>query len=391
MLKATDALAAAGYEVTAVATRHEPWATGADADVRSRRSWPVRVVDYRRQEGAGVYWSTGVEHRAAIAAIGALGPGRAPLSIARPSAACLRWCVPFERARRLDLRRHDRRARGDRRSRTANLQAACPRPRRFHSAETSGRRKGYRRARSPDRVRHPAGAAFLTTSSEAIARAYRERYDVKTSVVHNTFPLPLRPPDFSRRDPAVLRVYWFSQTIGPGRGLEEAIAGFGRAGICAELTLRGQPHDGYLDGLEKLAAAQAPNLRLVYEPPAPPDAMVDLARFHDVGLALEYGRPLHRALCLTNKVFTYMLAGLAIIGFDTPGQHDLGVDVGRAAALVPQGDVDALAAALRGWHADPAALECARRAAWAAASGRWHWEHDAERGTLYRLVEEALS
>ena len=40
---------------------------------------------------------------------------------------------------------------------------------------------------------------------------------------------------------------------------------------------------------------------------------------------------------------------------------------------------------------DPAALDCARRTAWQAANRRWHWEHDAERGTLYRLVQEALS
>ena len=76
---------------------------------------------------------------------------------------------------------------------------------------------------------------------------------------------------------------------------------------------------------------------------------------------------------------------------DTPGQHDLGVDLGRAAALVPAGDVDALAGAFARWAADPAALDCAKRTAWQAAVRRWHWEHEAERGALYRLVREALA
>ena len=38
------------------------------------------------------------------------------------------------------------------------------------------------------------------------------------TVIHNTFALPPQPPDVSRADPSRLRVYWFSQTIGPGRG-----------------------------------------------------------------------------------------------------------------------------------------------------------------------------
>ena len=394
MLKAADALDAAGYDVTAVATRHEPWATDADVDVRARRRWPVHVVDYRRDERASVYWPTGIEHRAARAAIAAIGPQRAPMPIvarayARVHASMVRAIgeVPADLIYGGTTGALAAIAEAGRRTRTPYALDLED----LHSAETSGRGAPAIDALA-SRIEGDIlpGAAFLTTSSEAIAAAYRERYGVDASVVHNTFPLPLQPPDFTRADPAVLRAYWFSQTIGPGRGLEDAVAAFGRAGVRAELTLRGRPLDGYLDSLGTLAAIQAPKLTVAHQAPAPPDTMVDVARPHDVGLALEHGTPLNRALCLTNKVFTYMLAGLAIAGFDTPGQHDLGVDIGRGAVLVAPGDVDALARAFARWHGDPAALDCSRRTAWAAASRRWHWEHEAERGTLYRLIEEAL-
>jgi glycosyltransferase involved in cell wall biosynthesis len=210
-------------------------------------------------------------------------------------------------------------------------------------------------------------------------------------VVHNTFPLPARPPDFSRADPDTLRLYWFSQTIGPGRGLEEAVAAAGRAGVRAELALRGRAQAGYLEALQQLAAAHAPRLRVVHHPPASPDAMVDLARGYDVGLALEQMDVRNRQLCITNKAFTYILAGVAVAITDTPGQHALGVDLGCAAALVPPGDIDALAAAFAQWGVDPARLERAKRAAWHAATRRWHWEHEDERGALYQLVEKALA
>ena len=165
----------------------------------------------------------------------------------------------------------------------------------------------------------------------------------------------------------------------------------GRAGIDAELALRGRTQNGYLQTLQSLAAAHAPQLSIVHHPPASPDAMVDLARNHDVGLAQEIMDVPNRRLCLTNKAFTYILAGLAVAMTDTPGQHALGQDLGHGAALVAPGDVDALAGVLSAWAADPATLDCARRTAWHAAVRRWHWEHDAERGTLYRLAESALA
>jgi len=394
MLKAADALVGAGYDVTVVATRHEPWAAQADVDVRTRRSWPVKVVDYRRREGASTYWWTGVQHRAARVVIDAVGAERAPLPIVarafgRVHAAMVSAIssVPADLIYGGTTGALAATAEAGRRTRTPYALDLED----FHSAETSGPTAPLIDALA-SRVEAAVlgGAVFLTTSSEAIGEAYQERYDVRPSVVHNAFPLPARPPDFTRANQEVLRAYWFSQTIGPGRGLDEAVAAFGRAGVRAELTLRGRPHNGYLDALKSLAAAQSPHLTLIHQPPAPPDAMIDLARGHDVGLVLEHVSPRSRVLSIPNKIFTYMLAGLAIAGFDTPGQHDLGVVLGRGATLVPPADVDALAAAFVRWHQDPAALDCARRTAWAAASRRWHWEHEHERGTLYRLVEEAL-
>ena len=123
----------------------------------------------------------------------------------------------------------------------------------FHSGETLGPGAPFIDALAT-RVERDAmkDAVFVTTSSESIADAYRERYNVATSVVHNTFPLPEQAPDFTRADPGVLRLYWFSQTIGPGRGLDEAVVALGRSGVRAELVLRGRLHDGYLDALRVL-------------------------------------------------------------------------------------------------------------------------------------------
>jgi glycosyltransferase involved in cell wall biosynthesis len=395
MLKSADALAGDGYDVRVIATRHEPWAVEADLDVASRRPWKPEVIDYRRGAGGATYWRTGARFRASKTIAGAIGPAHSPLPLV--SRAFSR--VHSELVRAIASDPGDLIYGGTTGALAAIAEAAALSKTPYavdfedlHSAETSG----------PDaplvdglagRVERAVArdAVFVTTSSEPIASAYRERLGIRPSVIDNTFPLPTQSPDTARSDPSRLRVYWFSQTIGPGRGLEDAILALGRADIAAHLALRGRPSAGYMAKLIALASTLAPRVDVVHLPPAPPDAMVDRARGYDVGLALEQMTPLNRQLCLTNKAFTYILAGMAVAMTDTPGQHALGLDLDRAAALVPAGDIDALAAAFAGWMDNGAGLECAKRTAWNAANRRWHWEHELERGKLLSLVREALA
>ena len=394
MLKSADALAAEGYDVRVIATRHEPWATETDRDVAARRPWAAETITYRRGDSGATYWWTGARYRAARA-LAALAPARAPLPLV--SRAFGRVHTELVRAIAADP--------GDLiyGGTTGALAAIAEAGRRcrtpyaldledFHSGETGGADAPLVDALAI-RVEQAVlpGAVFVTAASEAIAGAYRERDGLDPTVIHNTFPLPSHPPDLARVDPETLRVYWFSQTIGPGRGLEAAILALGRAGVAGHLALRGRPQAGYLELLTSLAATHAPRVEVVHLQPGRPDAMVDLACGYDVGLALEQMTPISRQLCLTNKAFTYILGGAAVAMTDTPGQHALGLDLGRAAALVPAGDVEALAAVFARWAGDPAALDCAKRAAWQAAARRWHWEHEAERGALLALVRAGLS
>jgi glycosyltransferase involved in cell wall biosynthesis len=109
-----------------------------------------------------------------------------------------------------------------------------------------------------------------------------------------------------------------------------------------------------------------------------------------VGLGLEPGFSLNNWLALSNKLFTYMLAGLAVVFTDTPGQRPLALDLGEGALLYRVGDVEALARGLKRWDDDRELLARAKAAAWAAARRRWHWEHPEERGTLLGAVARAL-
>jgi len=395
MLKAAESLAAAGHEVRVVSTNFVDWGSSADVVLRARLNMPWRVVDYSRFTGNWLRIRAGVRYLACRNLCKAFGPERQPASLlGRATTRVLSELVDAATETPADLVYGG----GGALIATALAAKRLKVPyavdlEDFHGAEhSSDNAEGAfcnRLAQAAEKIVF-RGAAFLTTASDAIADSYARDYGKRPLVINNTFPLPAHEPEFTPVDGAGLRLYWFSQTIGAGRGLEDAILAAGIADIDCELHLRGKPSGDYLDRLSSMAKERAPRLKLVHHAPQPPDRMVDLCRDYHVGLALEILDPPNRAICLTNKAFTYILAGLAVVFTDTPGQRGLAGDLGPGAFLYSPGDIEALAQALRLWATSPTKLLAARRAAWAAARRRWHWHHPDEEGTLLRAVREVL-
>ena len=119
--------------------------------------------------------------------------------------------------------------------------------------------------------------------------------------------------------------------------------------------------------------------------------MVALCSGYDVGLATELPTSPNKIVCASNKIFTYLAAGLPVACSDTPGQRSIAQRDPQAIRLFAPADAGALAVILRCWRSEGPSLEVSRRAAWNAAVRRWHWEHPDERGTLLALVNRALA
>ncbi len=395
MLKAAESLAADGHEVYAVSTNFVGWGTAADVDLRTRLRLPWKVVDYSHATGNWLRIRAGVRHRACRALGKTFGPEQLPAAVlGRATTRVLTELVQAAAETPSDLIYGG----GGALIATALAAKRLNVPyavdlEDFHGAEHAATDEegvfSNRLAQAAERIVF-RDAAFLTTASDAIADCYARAYGKRPLVLNNAFPLPAREPEFAPVDGAGLRLYWFSQTIGPGRGLEDAVQAAGLAQIDCQLHLLGKPSGEYLEQLSSLAREQAPRLKLVHRFPQPPDRMVDLCRNQHVGLALEMTEPPNRAVCLTNKAFTYILAGLAVVFTDTPGQRNLAMDLGPGAFLYSAGDIGKLAQGLRLWAENPAQLLAARRAAWAAACRRWHWNHTEEEGALLRAVREVL-
>ena len=393
MLKAADALHDAGYEVRVISTLHTRWAAAADRELHARRSWRWEPIPCGRRQAPLTWAVTGVRTRAACAAARALG-GEVPY----PLAVRAFTRTHAELVRAIVRQPADLLYGGTTGALAALVDAArlsgTPAGVDFedfhcgeHAAAGTGALMNDLAATIMARV--VAEASFVTAGSAAIAAACEARFGVRPVVINNVFGLPAAPR--ARAGGGPLRLYWFSQTIGPGRGLEDVIRGAGRAGIACELHLRGRPAAGYAAALQRLAAQAAPDLRLAVHAPSAPDGMVDACRGFDAGIAAEQEEVPNRALSLSNKALTYPLAGLAMVLTDTPGQRPLATDLRGDAVVVAPGDGEALADGLARWAAARSLLRRAQEAAWDAARSRWHWEHALERGALLERVAKAVA
>jgi glycosyltransferase involved in cell wall biosynthesis len=232
----------------------------------------------------------------------------------------------------------------------------------------------------------------LTAASPGIATAYAQRYGVKMTPILNVFPLAEAAPSPQRQEGDRIgsepSLYWFSQTIGPGRGLESIITAMAQMQTRVRLHLRGFPAVGYSESLMQLAAKVGVSDRLHFLPPAPPAEMARLAAYHDVGLSLELIQPVNRAVCLTNKIFVYLLAALPILMSLTPAQKEFAKQLGEVALLVDINDSAAVATTLDNLLFKGEKLENLRTQSWKLGQEIYNW--DVEQLKFLNSVERIL-
>jgi len=218
--------------------------------------------------------------------------------------------------------------------------------------------------------------SYVSVPSELIARRLVDDYGIRDPVVlYNCFPTKLAAklaPPSDRVISNTMRVHWFSQTIGPGRGLEEAIDAIGMLNGPAELHIRGHVLESYRNHIEILANQRT--VELFVHPLIDHDLVIESLRDFDIGLALERTSNDGYSLTISNKIFSYLLAGLAVAASDTPGQREAMQGYPEAGFLYPCGSSEALANALQRWLDNRESLLLAQQSAWNAARERFCWD-----------------
>lgn len=397
VVKEADALANAGYKVRVVASQHTNWVAGWDSALMAKRTWKLNAVRWDHQGFKAKYirTATGIQQRAFNAVARSL--------TFRIGVAERAYCRLYKQLLKLACQEpadlyiaHNPQA----------LPVACLAAERlgaavafdsedyhygeFPTAEQmslAARLLTYLEAKYLPRCR------YVTAPSNAISKALVERYCIRPPLaIHNVFPwserLDLDGQIKDRRGPA-LSLYWYSQVIGLNRGIQDCIRAVSLLAAPVQIHLRGNISEPVRRELLQLAEAYSVRDRFFLHPPVPPSELLSRAAEHDVGLALEQPVCVNRLLTVTNKLFFYMLAGVAIAATDTVGQRAVMHTCPGAGFLYPPGDYQALAGELQKLIDSPDLLREQKAAALRAAQHRWNWE--VERRILIEAVASILN
>ncbi len=389
LVKEADALAAAGYRVSVVSSRHFRPADEADREFESR-PWARYMTAYGPLAGRWRHLAGSADRRVSqmiyrltgLCADRAYHPVtpsltrevcsiRADLYIAHNLAALpAAYAAAKQRGAKLGFDAED-----------------------FHRGELSaapGHALALRLTREIENTYIPR-CDYLTAASPGIARAYALACDIKQpTVILNVFPKSDAPTSFTDKGEAspCPSLYWFSQTIGANRGLEAVIEAIGKSRTRPMLYLRGTPALGYLDSLNALAQRHDVTDCLHILPPAAPSDMARLAAQYSIGIASEPGHTQNNRIALSNKLFTFLLAGVPILASATTAQADIASAMPGALFLYPQHDAQALARHIDDLCQSPERLARARQAAWQLGQTRFNW--DMESARFLEVVQRCL-
>jgi hypothetical protein len=392
LVKEADALAEAGYDVRVVAGRHYGPVDPLDNAVLARAAWRCRRVDMVGTARVRL-WSV-VRRLAQLAAGRMTAPGTRLAALAR-DAISLRLCEAAA-SERSDLYV------GHCLGALPAVALAAARHRSsygfdiedYHDGETLHAMASPVLAKTARLLqsRLLPGARYLTAAAPLIAAEYGRIYGVKADTVLNVFPRseapgePVAPPPISEDAPAVL--YWFSQTAGSDRGLEEILRITARMRIPARLHVRSFASPAYRDSLTRLAAGLGVRHPPCFLPPADPGEMARLAAGAHAGICAEPLVVPNRDLCLANKIFTYLIAGIPTLLSPTRAHIALAGDLGSAVRVIPLAEPENAAPIVDTLLGSAPGQADSRGAAWRLAQSRYCW--DVEKQVVLGKVEEAL-
>jgi glycosyltransferase involved in cell wall biosynthesis len=229
-------------------------------------------------------------------------------------------------------------------------------------------------------------SAYSSATSYAMAQALQNEFGGSLPIViTNSFPLQEeRTCNLTEGAPSF---FWFSQTIGPGRGLELFLAAWCQTANSSRLTLLGDVDESYKAKLLHRLPVGRRDL-VTFHPITSPDELPSLIARHDIGLALEHDYPMSKSVTISNKILQYLNAGVAVVASDTLGQREVLSHAPGAGVLINLFQTTEFASQLDGILASPRHLESMKRAAREAAVKTYCWEREAPQ--LLAAVELAL-
>ncbi len=393
LVKEADALTKAGYKVIVIYQYWNDWGTEIDSKMLPAKLWKAIRVGGSPTKNKILYWLTRMQYKAAKLLAKHLGFkfGLAENALGRCTFLLLKEALRH----RADLY-------------IAHNLAALPvavwaaKKRKVKcgfDAEDFHRNEVSNDPQNPDvklktfiEQKYIPQTNYLTTSSLPITQLYQKSFpSKKITAVLNAFPVvkEVSPPVVKTNGP--LKLFWFSQTIGLNRGLQDVLSALKilkKENI--ELHLLGFLADKTSIGFEEIITGLQFEKKpeIFFHKQINPDQLPIFAAQFDVGLALEPGFSINNNSALSNKIFTYLQAGLAIITSDTTAQKQFITENPTLGFCYEKGNGQQLATILKRFIIEPGLLLKTKQTAFYAARKNLNWETESLK--FLKVVEEIL-
>lgn len=231
---------------------------------------------------------------------------------------------------------------------------------------------------------------WCTTTSYSLAKALAlEAKDSQIPVViYNGFSIKERENLSMSNIPAaskILRLAWISQTIGPGRGLEEFIEMAISLNLSIELNLAGSPRMDFINQMNQ-KVSQGTTISIVVHPYMPPTEILPWLNSFDGGIASDIANSPSRDYTITNKILHYLLAGIPVVASPTKGHQEIAHECPESVHILKE--KDRLLEFLQSIHPLSPDRQKIRDQAWKDGN-KFSWEVQAEK--LKKLAAEKIN
>ena len=167
---------------------------------------------------------------------------------------------------------------------------------------------------------------FCTAASQSMAVALIDYYKANNNltVIYNGFPIidaRVKGKEISHND-HIIKLIWFSRTIGPGRGIEFLLKELSLCQQPVELNLLGKMRAGFKQVLEENFVKLKKHGLVIHDFIPHRHLSQFIAKF-DIGLAIEENINDNKFLTVSNKMLQYIQAGIPVIASNTKGQMEV--------------------------------------------------------------------
>ncbi len=394
LVKEADALTATGYQVTVIYQYWNDWGTEMDRQLLPSRKWKAVHVGGSPKGKKALYLATRIQHKTAKTLVKWFGLKHKLAE--RAAGRCVFLLLKEALRQPADLYiAHNLAALPVAVLAAKKTKSQCGFDAEdFHRNEISNDPNDFDvRLKTFLEEKYFPQTDCLTVSSLPITALYQELFPLKKIVtVLNAFPMvkEVTLPIVKPNEP--LKLFWFSQTIGLNRGLQDVLSALKTLeNEQIELHLLGFLSEETSIGIQDFIAGLKFSKKtavIFYSPVSSENLPIFAAQF-DVGLALEPGFCRNNDAALSNKIFTYLQAGLAVAASDTVAQKQFLNENPDLGFCYEKGNGQQLANILKRFIEEPDLLQKTKLAAYQAARSHYNWETESVK--FLKVVEETLA